>query len=218
MNIWRKIPEHYRSSWHKDILDYRFESNLLFRGGWYKSLLTPSFLLGLRLLGYLDGSFHLQFLIQNLTHNRKYDYLVIEVWVVFWVAVEILSVMLAECSGFHWVIWYRYIILIISWLNKNIFGTGPPISSRRFLILNLISYVEVWLIFSYLSFVHKTAFSPEFCSIGQSMRYSIGILTTMGSNFEPATTCGGILFGLEVLAGLLFILVVIPLVVSLFRR
>lgn len=111
----------------------------------------------------------------------------------------------------------RLIEIIWAWAHVYISPAGFIKSPLRTFILTGINYFEIVFIFAVISFFFKHDFHPQLDSIAQSLRYSIGIMTTMGSNFEPYHWRGYLLFFFEIGFGLLFLVFIIQRAVSFFH-
>jgi len=105
-----------------------------------------------------------------------------------------------------------------AWLGIFILKPSSIYSPPRSLILALINYAEIVIVFAVLVFSFNDSFTPRFYSIWQSLRYSIGIATTLGSIYEPSKLVGYLLFYGEILFILVFVLVVVNRVLSYFRQ
>lgn len=88
-------------------------------------------------------------------------------------------------------------------------------SPTRLLILNLFNYVEITIIFGIIGFLARNSFYPSFQSAWDSLYYSIGVITTIGSNVEPIAWQGRVMFLSEIILGLVFILLIIGRAISL---
>ena len=94
-----------------------------------------------------------------------------------------------------------------------------PLSAVRSLALVTINYLELVIIFGLLAFHFRfDHFYPPFASITESLRYSIDVITTTGSRFDPASVVGGLLYYFEIAFGLGFLVVVVSRVLSLFQE
>jgi len=118
---------------------------------------------------------------------------------------------------------WRLSNILGAWLHVFIVGPGDVKSPPRTLLLVLINYFELVVIFGFAALVLKYSFYDSsvltyqtFSSILHSLRYSVGIMTTIGSSFEPYGCVGFTLFFLEIFFGLLFIAVVIQRALSYF--
>jgi hypothetical protein len=80
------------------------------------------------------------------------------------------------------------------------------VSPVRSIVLVTINFFEISIIFGLLSllFSHNN-FNPDFENVTQSLRHSIGVITTIGSRFDPASVAGGILYYSEIAFGLAFL-------------
>ena len=117
-------------------------------------------------------------------------------------------------------------VILFSWFLLSIFTTWFDIfilkdepgllSPTRSLILALVNLFEIIFIFAILAFILRGDFHPNICSNWQSLRYSIGVITTIGSDFEPYRPGGYLLFYFQLLFGVLFLVVIIGRVLSYF--
>ena len=113
---------------------------------------------------------------------------------------------------------WRLLDISQSWFNIFLRRKVEVVAPVRSLVLAVINYLELWLIFGLLSFLFRYGnFYPPFETITQSLRHSIGVITTMGSGFDPASVGGALLYYFEIAFGLGFLIVIISRVLSLFR-
>jgi hypothetical protein len=113
---------------------------------------------------------------------------------------------------------YRLFEIFVLWFRNYIVGSPEPISARRFLILTLINYFEVGIIFAFISLVFGFGFQKPISSAFQSLNYSICVATGLGSSFEPRSTCAYLIFFSEITLAILFLIVIIQITLSLFKK
>jgi len=120
------------------------------------------------------------------------------------------------------VLCWRLLDIFEKWFNNYILGSGKVLSAPRFIILTLINYLEVTIIFGVIAFVLRDGFGDglgnPFTSVLQSLRYSVGIMTTMGSVFEPSKWYGYLIFFGEIALGILFLVAIIHIALSFFPK
>ena len=102
---------------------------------------------------------------------------------------------------------YRVLDTSQSWYNIFIKERIlKVVSVARSLALVTINFFELSVIFGLLSFFFRFHnFYPEFDNVRQSLRNSIGFITTMGSPFDPTSWAGGLLYHSEIAFGLAFL-------------
>ncbi len=97
--------------------------------------------------------------------------------------------------------------------KKSIATYGEPYAIRT-LLLVFINFFEVITIFAVFAFITN----PFIDTRWQSFFYSIGTITTIGVSKEPAHFSSQLLFAVELIYGLFFILIVIQRTLDLFKR
>jgi len=114
---------------------------------------------------------------------------------------------------------WRQLDILQAWYNTFLKEEKvKALSAARSLALATINYLELAVIFGLLTFLFRSGnFNPGIITITESLRHSIGIITTIGSRFDPATAVGGLLYYSEVVFGLAFLIVIIARVLSLFK-
>lgn len=95
----------------------------------------------------------------------------------------------------------------------------PPLNAKapRIIILVLINYLEVVIVFGVIGFLGKISpyyNPPSEIQVWDGLRASVGILTPLGIPNVPSTWHTGILFYVEYIIGLIFLVVVINLALS----
>ena len=169
--------------------------------------------------------------------DEKYAWRRVEKYVFICLCIESLFIYLVGLSPFNpqWLLYLLVVFMILlllwrlsdiiaQWFNNYIFGSGKLLSAPRFLILTLINYLEITIIFGILAFVFKSGFQntslfnlqPAFWSPWQSLRYSIGIVTTMGSVYEPSKWYGYLIFIGEITFTILFLVAIVNIALSFF--
>ncbi len=114
---------------------------------------------------------------------------------------------------------WRLLDILQAWVYVNILNEQPkPMSTPRMLFLDFIAFADVIIIFGVFAFFAKTTFHPSFCTIWQSLYYSVTTITTIGSDYSPISRCGYLLFYGEIAFGVLFLVVVIQRVLSFYRK
>ena len=93
----------------------------------------------------------------------------------------------------------------------------------RTLVLVLIGYFEILVAYAVIAFLFGSSFqnvlnTGTFDHVGDSLRYSVGVLTTLGSTWEPSACNGYLILYTQVLLGIIFIVVVIQRVIALIRE
>jgi hypothetical protein len=168
-------------------------------------------------------------LVRLLRKRKRWkpSYLVVEIYVVTWLCLLLLSIWLiatnepfslAALVVISAVLIWRMLDISQAWFNIFLRREPKVLSPPRSLVLATINYFELSIIFGLLSFLHRIDnFYPTFANITQSLRHSIGVISTTGSNFDPASVGGGFLYYSEIAFGLAFLVVVISRVLSLYR-
>lgn len=159
----------------------------------------------------------------------------VETYVLICLSIELVFLILVGLPPFKpWWLLYSLVAILIflllwrlsdiiaQWFKNYIFGSGRLLSVPRFLILTLINYLEVAIIFGIIAFVFKNGFRDDlgnpFASVLQSLRYSIGVITTMGSMFEPSSWYGYLIFFVEIGCAVLFLVAIIHIALSFFPK
>lgn len=153
------------------------------------------------------------------------SYLAVEIYVVAWFSLLLLFAWLfsrIECLPLFIFILavsiWRLSDISQSWFNIFFYQEPEVLSPVRSLVLATINYFELAIVFGLLAFFFREEFNPAIVTITESLRYSIGVITTMGSRFDPASWVTGLIYYLEIAFGLAFLVVVISRVISLFRQ
>ncbi len=162
--------------------------------------------------------------------HRSWDtsHLAVEIYVVAWFCLLLFFIWLVATIKLFspiplvvisaTLIW-RLLDISQSWFNIFMKIKVEVLSPVRSLVLATINYFELSIIFGLLSFIFRyDNFNPTFVNVSQSLRHSIGVITTMGSRFDPASVLGGLLYYSEIAFGLAFLVVVISRVISLFKE
>lgn len=166
----------------------------------------------------------------NETRNKKiqelyvYSWILIEAVLYIWLMlIRTPSIVLGVIISL--IVLYRLSGIIMLWVERYIFGPPEPRSIPRFILLTLLNYLEIILIFAIFAYVARNnfvngvfipfgvtvTFSPWF----DSLRYSIGVSTTLGSNFQPLGIMGHTIFFAQIALAILFVSVIIQIAVSL---
>lgn len=150
----------------------------------------------------------------------------VELWVLFWLFIEvvafILTLICANFASFAWIVVllsvYRLASIFRVWFTVFILSPPEPASKPRLIILTLINYAEIVITFAVIAFVSKGSFGTEqqtsFRSGVDSLRYSVGVATSLGSHFEPTTWLGYIIMLFQIMYVIIFITTVIQIAVS----
>jgi len=166
----------------------------------------------------------------NEAHNKKLQELYVYSWVLI-EAVLYICLMLIKTPSiilgviFSLIVLYRLSGIVILWVERYIFGPPEPRSIPRFIVLTLLNYLEIIVIFALFAYGARSnfvngdliplgvteTFSPWF----DSLRYSIGISTTLGSSFQPLGIIGHTIFFAQITLAILFVTVIIQIAVSL---
>lgn len=166
--------------------------------------------------------------LSHIFHKEfGWSHLAVEIYVLVWFFLLV---------GFIWLIWamepfplcilifltaifiWRLLDISQSWFNIFMKKEVEVLSPVRSLVLAVINYFEISIIFALLSFLFREGnFNPSFTTVTESLRHSIGVITTTGSRFDPASVAGGLLYYFEIAFGLAFLAVVISRIMSVFR-
>ena len=156
---------------------------------------------------------------------EQYKYILVELYVMAWLSFEIVIFiylihipMLLVLIFFIW----RLLDIFQSIFSIGILSEEPlPYSIQRMLILLLTGIIEVSIIYGAFDYIYKNAFlsgQNHIQTIGQSLYHSIMTLTTIGSNYSPQNIVGYSLTYSEIAFSILFLIVVIQRIVSLFKN
>ena len=116
------------------------------------------------------------------------------------------------------ILWWRLLDIFQGWVNVTLLRRHLSVySPSRMLFLDFVSFTTVAIIFGSFAFLWRYFFSPPFCSPWQSLYYSVGTITTIGSTYTPIGR-GYFLFYGEIIFSLLFLVIVIRRVISFFPR
>ncbi len=116
---------------------------------------------------------------------------------------------------------WRLSDILQAWLKIFLVGRAEVASPSRSVILTLINYIEIAIIFGIIAFANEDFFTPTFGSILNSLRYSFNTILPVipiDQTFIPHYCLGNVIFYSEIAFELLFILVIIQRVLSLFRE
>ncbi len=180
----------------------------------------------LYILDYLTLKRILQTHLQKYCYHWWYRnrYIIVECYVFSWLVVEIIFLLRFDQILLWFIIWFfiwRLVDIFQSWFNILILSEDPsPYSVPRMLVLVMISFAEIAIIFGVLDFVWKDAFISDghtFHSMWQSLYHSVTTITTVGSNYSPVSGAGYFLVYGEIVFSVLFLVVVIQRIVSLYR-
>jgi len=114
----------------------------------------------------------------------------------------------------------RVLDIAQSWVNVFLVKQDPKILYPvRALVLTIINYIELILSFSVLGFIWNNTFKPEpFHNLGDSLVFTLGTMTTIGSKYEPFSTGAWTIYILEIAFGLFFLIVVIVRALHFFEQ
>ena len=109
-----------------------------------------------------------------------------------------------------------------TWVNVHLKASGKsavPYPMRTFL-LTLINYAEVIVRFSVLGYIFRQSviLSPPIIQMQQSVMFTIGTMSAIGSAYEPTSAGGWILYISELGFTLLFILAIIQRAVDILPK
>lgn len=202
----------------------------LLPGSWLFNRLVKSFFwLSCCMLGW---KIHVLFKVCKGHHwwneNR---YHIVDGYVVAWsILITILFLFLCPFPN-SWFIWLfiifgacRLFDIFLAWVNTNILTIDPrPYSAPRMFVLNILSFSQVIVVYAGFALLASNSFLPaRSCepikSIWDGFYYSFTTITTMDSGFSPKDWIGYLLFYSEVSFGILFLIVVIQQVLSLYRQ
>lgn len=147
-----------------------------------------------------------------------------EIYVIVWLVISSLIWLLCysygllafiSCALIAILLIWRLLDISQAWLNTYKDREVHSRSPVRSLILVFLNYLELTLIFGILAFVCRYDFYPAFDNAIQSLRYSIGVITLLGSKYDPGTWLGGIIYYSEFIYGLVFLVIVINRVLAL---
>jgi hypothetical protein len=155
---------------------------------------------------------------------KKYKFKLVELYVIIWVVTEILFlVFITHLPGWLvlWFFTWRLIDIFQSCFSIGVLSEDPsPYSAPRMLILIIIGLAEVSIIYAGFDYIYKEAFISNvmhFQRISESLYHSVTTLTTIGSEYIPVNIVGYSLSYSEIVFSILFLIVVIQRIVSLFN-
>ena len=162
----------------------------------------------------------------SLLGEKNNSWVVIEqcVFIAFILEVGILIVLNTDLPA-KWIFLipaiYRFFDIMAAWtythLNPKSRGRGPR--PYRSLLLALLNFLELILLFAIVDFVFRASFNPPISNVLGSLTYSMQVITTMGSSIiEPIGLLGFILFSMEILSGLIFLVVIISRILTLYEK
>ncbi|KTB48879.1 hypothetical protein DEALK_17260 [Dehalogenimonas alkenigignens] len=150
--------------------------------------------------------------------------LVVEVYVTFWLVCLLVLAWAIGIAGslpalLLLVIIWRLLDISQAWFHTFLKHRVKALSPVRSLALATMNYFELFIIFGILAYQFRTDnFYPSFVTITESLRYSIGVITAMGSKFDPASVLGGLLYYGEIAFGLGFLVVIVTRILTLFKE
>lgn len=166
-------------------------------------------------------------IIGRFAKRVRQSHLAVEIYVVVWFFMLMLIA---------WLVWafdplplvplivvtailvWRQLDILQAWFSTFLKVRINALSPVRSLVLATINYLELAVVFGVLTFLYRFGnFNPGVVSITESLRHSIGVITTIGSRFDPASLVGGLLYYSEIVFGLAFLIVIIARVLSLFK-
>lgn len=173
--------------------------------------------------------------MRRYCHLRKRRYYCVDGYVVSWFALGIiffLALLLSDGLDqqpilrfvFAIILCYRLFDIFQAWVNMFLLEHDPQLRDpNRNLVLAFIGYLEIVIAYSVLAFLFKNGFKNvstalTFGDIVESLRYSLGILTTLGSNWEPSAFNGYSILCTQLTFGLLFVVIVIQRIITLVQR
>lgn len=163
-------------------------------------------------------------LVDKFLHKCwKESHLLVEIYVMAWLLLLLFFVWLVSIDKLSLIVALIFIIWRLtdisqSWFNIFVRIRPRVLSPVRSLILAVINYFELVIIFGLLAFFNGNNFYPPIENITQSLRHSIGIITTMGSPYDPATIITGFTYYIEIGFGLAFLVVIISRILSLYKE
>ena len=166
-------------------------------------------------------------IVRHFIRRTRQSHLAVEIYVVVCFSILLLLIwpvsVLDPLSLFGriflaiFLVW-RQLDILQAWYNTFLKEEVKAISAVRSLALATINYLELAVIFGLLTFIFRSGnFYPGIVTITESLRHSIGVITTIGSRFDPATPFGSLLYYSEVVFGLVFLVVIIARVILLFK-
>lgn len=186
-----------------------------------KTFLTPLF--GFILLLFELLPFPL--LLGLLKRKCKFlqEHLIVELYVIFWFILELIILFViskptasVNCSAIiiTVILVLRLIDIAQSWVKvllvKSTHGILYP---NRLLILTLMNYAELVISFTIIGFLWIT----DFLYLDNSLAFTLGTLTTIGSNYVPSTTIAWAIYISEIAYGLFFLIIVIVRALTYFE-
>jgi hypothetical protein len=161
--------------------------------------------------------------VQCFEANR---YKAVEIYVFIWFLTEILLFKyignIPLCLIIFLLLW-RLTDIFQSIFSIGILSEDPsPSSIPRMLILLLIGLTETAIIYGVFYYINKDMFvlinGETLYSKSQSLYHSVVTLTTIGSDFSPVSCVGYTIVYSQIAFSVLFLIVVIQRIVSLFKN
>ncbi len=166
---------------------------------------------------------------------EKRSYICVDWYVISWLAIGIIMFFLLlffpefgqQCVVrviFTLFLSYRLLDIFQAWVNMFLLKEDPELRDPlRTLVLTLVAYFEILVAYAVIAFLFKSGFQSvlntgTFDHTVESLRYSVGILTTLGSTWEPSAFNGYLILYTQVFLGVLFIVIVIQRVIALIHN
>lgn len=112
----------------------------------------------------------------------------------------------------------RLLDIMQSWVNILLVKPEAEILyASRLLILTLINYIELVLTFSVLGYVWNASFVPKFQNLTDSMVFTLGTMTAIGSKYEPVSVGAWVIYVSEIGFGLFFLIIAVVRVLTYFE-
>ena len=157
---------------------------------------------------------------------EKYKYKAVELYVFTWLSVDIIFFAYFIHIPLWVILWlliWRLVDIFQSIFSIGILSEEPlPYSIPRMLILLLVGLIEVSIIYGVFYYINRDIFISingySICSKCQSLYHSVTTLTTIGSDFSPINVLGYSIVYSQIIFSVLFLIMVIQRIVSLFKN
>jgi hypothetical protein len=193
---------------------------------WHNEFLTsPGFILPL--LRFLFSGLHYLSPHKCFTKHIKCEkirYMHVDAYETIWFIILILFLVSSGCFYQScWFIWiasffvaYRLFDIFQSWVYQFILMKGwSSVDVNRSLVLVFFDYIEIIISYAVLYFILQNNFSGSFCSVCQSLYYSVTTATMIGSNdWQPIKPWGYVIFFSQIIFAVLFLTVVVQHIIG----
>lgn len=187
---------------------------------------------GLRkLFTYLEKFSYIRFKVWRLQRKKHLSnslYKVVDCYEIKWVIKEIIFFILLAFyhtwvyNVIFWIpflfILYRLFDIFQAWVSQFVLGGVPkqswkPINIYRSLVLVFIGYGEITISYAFIAFFRKEQFQGITCW-QQALYYSVRNAVTIGTDYNPISIWGYLIFWTQVGFALLFLTAVVNSIIT----